>query len=51
MVPSVAPSFAAGALFGVLQGLPLTLLGAGLGAVSAFGLGRRLANEVLESAR
>ena len=48
MVPSVAPNFAAGALFGVLQGLPLTLLGAGLGAVSAFGLGRTFARASVE---
>jgi uncharacterized membrane protein YdjX (TVP38/TMEM64 family) len=48
MVPSVAPSFAAGALFGVLQGLPLTLLGAGLGAVAAFGLGRTFARASVE---
>ena len=48
MVPSVAPNFAAGALFGVLVGLPLTLLGAGLGAVTAFMLGRTAARDTVE---
>jgi uncharacterized membrane protein YdjX (TVP38/TMEM64 family) len=48
LVPSLAPNFAAGALFGVVQGLPLTLLGAGLGAVAAFGLGRTVARAPVE---
>jgi uncharacterized membrane protein YdjX (TVP38/TMEM64 family) len=39
-VAAFVPSFAAGALFGVEWGLPITLVGAGLGAAMAFGLGR-----------
>lgn len=39
-VPSVLPTFAAGVLFGVEWGLPLTVLGAALGAATAFALGR-----------
>jgi uncharacterized membrane protein YdjX (TVP38/TMEM64 family) len=48
LVPSIVPNFAAGALFGFLLGLPLTLLGAGLGAVAAFGLGRTVAHGWVE---
>jgi uncharacterized membrane protein YdjX (TVP38/TMEM64 family) len=39
-VPSVAPAIAAGALFGITWGFPISLVGAGIGALSAFYLGR-----------
>lgn len=45
MVPSIVPTFAAGALFGFAQGLPLSLVGSGLGAVAALEVGRRFARE------
>ncbi len=48
MVPSAGPKLAAGALFGMGLGLPLTLIGAGLGAVAAFGLGRTVACDRVE---
>lgn len=44
-VPSVAPALAAGALFGLAPGLPLSVLGAGLGAVLALGIGRSFLRE------
>ncbi len=44
-VPSVVLTLAAGALFGFALGLPLTLVGATLGAVAALGIGRYLARE------
>lgn len=47
-VPSLLPTFAAGVLFGVAWGLPLTLLGAGFGAALAFGLGRTAARGWVE---
>jgi len=39
-IPSVLPTFAAGVLFGLAWGIPLTVLGAALGAVTAFAIGR-----------
>jgi uncharacterized membrane protein YdjX (TVP38/TMEM64 family) len=48
MIPSVVPSFAAGALFGVATGLPASALGGALGAVMAFGVGRSLAGRFIE---
>jgi uncharacterized membrane protein YdjX (TVP38/TMEM64 family) len=47
-VPSVLPTFAAGVVFGFAWGLPLTLLGAGLGAALAFWLGRTAARGWVE---
>jgi uncharacterized membrane protein YdjX (TVP38/TMEM64 family) len=44
-VPSLVLSLAAGALFGFVLGLPLTLMGGTLGAVAAFSIGRHLARE------
>lgn len=49
LVPSVVPSLAAGGLFGIALGLPVSVLGAGLGAVVALGLGRTLARARIEA--
>jgi uncharacterized membrane protein YdjX (TVP38/TMEM64 family) len=42
LLPGVVPTLAGGALFGVLAGSLLTLVGAVIGATVAFALGRRL---------
>lgn len=47
-VPSVVPTFAAGVLFGIEWGLPLTVVGAAFGALLAFGLGRTTARGWVE---
>ena len=47
-VPSVLPTFAAGVLFGFAWGVPLTVLGAALGAVVAFGIGRGVGRSWVE---
>lgn len=49
-VPSFVFSFVAGALFGLSWGLVLALTGIGLGAVSAFLIGRHLARSWVEKA-
>lgn len=48
LMPSVAPCIAAGAIFGVAWGLPVSVLGAGLGAITAFGLGRTVGRRWVE---
>lgn len=47
-VPSIVLTLAAGALFGFALGLPLTLVGATAGAVTAFWIGRTLARPAVE---
>jgi uncharacterized membrane protein YdjX (TVP38/TMEM64 family) len=47
-IPSVVPTFAAGVLFGVGWSIPMTVVGAGLGAVIAFQLGRTTARGFVE---
>lgn len=47
-IPSVVPTFAAGVLFGVGWSIPLTVLGAGMGAAIAFQLGRTTARGFVE---
>ena len=44
-VPSVVINIAGGALFGLVSGIVISLLGAGLGSVSAFLTGRYLAKD------
>jgi len=48
LLPSVVPTLAAGGLFGLAVGLPVSLVGAGLGALAAFGIGRTVARAQVE---
>lgn len=48
--PSFVFTLAGGSLFGFLKGLFLSLIGAGLGAVSAFMIGRYLTRHIVEKA-
>ncbi len=47
-IPSVVPTFAAGVLFGVGWSLPITVVGAAIGASIAFQLGRTTARGFVE---
>ena len=48
MFPGIIPAAASGAVFGVLAGTLLSLVGATLGAIAAFLLGRRLGRKDVE---